>query len=452
MVAKVILLILFSLITFCVKSQYASIYTFSVSINGNDPYGNLLYEQGYLYGATEDGGLYNKGILYRVKTEGTGYETLMDLNDSTGYWSLGPLIADSSYLYGTTSYGGGSGEGIIFKIKRDGTGFLKIFDFNFSINCGRPLGSLAFDGTFLYGTTGYGGIYGYGTFYKIKPDGTNFTMLYHFDDINGKYPCGTVVINNNYLYTITTYGGTNSNGVICKIKTDGTGFTKLLDFNNINGQWPRGSLILDSGFLYGMTTYGGTINSNNGTIFKIKTDGTGYANLLNFDGMNGGLPVSSLYSDGTYLYGITPHGSYGSVFKIKNDGTNFSKLYSFTATSDGAFPEGFLVSDGNCLYSAVKSGWYGGTIFRIGDFLGIKENNLQYEFKISPNPANSILSITSDVEYNSIKIINSIGQAVANFENKPNTISVSELSNGIYFIQLFDKKGIILKTEKFIKN
>lgn len=453
MKVKVILFLIFSLFVVFVKAQYSSIYTFSVPAIGSYPYGNLLYDQGYLYGATANGGLNYKGILYRVKTDGTGYETLLNLDDSTGYCPNGSMISDSNYLYCTNSYGGALGVGSIVKIRRDGSSFFKIFDFNFSVNCGRPSGALASDGTFLYGTTLYGGNYGYGTFYKIKPDGTNFTILYHFDNITGKTPCGNILLDNNYLYSITTYGGMHDDGTICKIKTDGTGFVKLLDFNSLNGQWPTGSLIIDGGFLYGMTRYGGTININKGTIFKIKTDGTGYINILNFDGINGSLPVSSLYSDGSYLFGLTPVSDvgYGSVFKIKNDGTNFSKLYSFTAGSDGAWPKGFLVSDGNSLYSAVESGWYGGTVFRIGNFAGISENEIHKEFSISPNPSNSFISITSSVDYNSIKIVNSIGETILTQENKPNTISVSDLSNGIYFIQLLDKKGNLLKTEKFIK-
>lgn len=82
---------------------------------------------------------------------------------------------------------------------------------------------------------------------------------------------------------------------------------------------------------------------------------------------------------------------------------------------------------------------------------GIKNNTQKFNYSFFPNPTNSTLSITSSVDYNSIKIINSIGQTVFVFEDKPNTISVSNLSNGIYFIQLLDKKGILLKTEKFIK-
>lgn len=81
----------------------------------------------------------------------------------------------------------------------------------------------------------------------------------------------------------------------------------------------------------------------------------------------------------------------------------------------------------------------------------LDEKNINFDFSIFPNPSNSALTITSTVDYSSIKIINSIGKTVANFKDEPNVISVSDLSNGIYLIQLLDKKGNPLKTEKFIK-
>lgn len=81
----------------------------------------------------------------------------------------------------------------------------------------------------------------------------------------------------------------------------------------------------------------------------------------------------------------------------------------------------------------------------------IKSNSKEYNIILSPNPTNTSLSIKSNVGYENIKIINSIGQTVLITDDKPNTISVSDLSNGIYFIQLLDKKGNLLKTEKFIK-
>lgn len=81
----------------------------------------------------------------------------------------------------------------------------------------------------------------------------------------------------------------------------------------------------------------------------------------------------------------------------------------------------------------------------------IKSNSKEYNIILSPNPTNSNLSIRSSGDYNGVKIVNLFGQTVSSFEDKTSIVSVSDLSNGIYFIHLFDKKGNLLKSEKFIK-
>ena len=50
--------------------------------------------------------------------------------------------------------------------------------------------------------------------------------------------------------------------------------------NDLNS--PYGDLVTDSTWFYGMTSEGGAFNL--GTIFKIKTDGSGFTKLLDFDG------------------------------------------------------------------------------------------------------------------------------------------------------------------------
>ena len=111
-------------------------------------------------------------------------------------------------------------------------------------------------------------------------------------------------------------------------------YTKLFDFaGTANGSNPNGSLVSDGTFLYGMTLNGGTYNL--GTIFKIKTDGTGYSKLLDFNGVNGKRPYGSLIYDGTFLYGMTREGgTHGNAFRIKPDGTGYSQILDFTGIAN----------------------------------------------------------------------------------------------------------------------
>src|ERR1035437_3780091 len=90
-------------------------------------------------------------------------------------------------------------------------------------------------------------------------------------------------------------------------------YTKLHDFSGAPyASRPYGSLYYDGTFLYGMTSVGGA--NNLGAIFKIMPNGTGYTTLLDFHATsytNGAYPQGSLISDGTFLYGMTSRGGAG---------------------------------------------------------------------------------------------------------------------------------------------
>jgi uncharacterized repeat protein (TIGR03803 family) len=186
---------------------------------------------------------------------------------------------------------------------------------------------------------------------------------------NGSTPYGNDLYSDGtFLYGMTYSGGANNDGVIFKIMPNGSGYVKLLDFaGTTNGANPEGTLISDGTFLYG-TTYAGGSNSY-GVIFKIKPDGTGYVKLLDFTGPNGNEPFGSLITDGTYLYGMTGVGganSKGLIYKIKPDGTGYADLFDFAGTN-GWSPEGSLFSDGTYFYgTTVQGGTSGdGNVFKV---------------------------------------------------------------------------------------
>ena len=208
-----------------------------------------------------------------------------------------------------------------------------------------------------------------GSIFKIKTDGSADTCLLSFYNTNGFSPNGSLYFDGTYLFGTTVYGGTNNYGTIYKLKTNGTGYSNIFNFNGGNGNYPNGGLISDGTYLYGMTEAGGV--SDSGTVYKIKPDGTGDSIILNFTGSaNGKTPYGSLYSDGTYLYGMTLDGGIngiGTIFKIKPDGTNYRELSSFSGTANGKYPYGTLISDGIFLYGLTPAGGSNnnGTVFKI---------------------------------------------------------------------------------------
>lgn len=367
--------------------------------NGESPFGSLYYDGTFLYGMTS-GNEYtsanNFGNIFKIKPDGTDYDTLINFNSNRGEYPYGNLISDGIYLYGMTQVGGNiNGQGNVFKIKPDGSGYDTLITFSYGFG-NNPLGSLLYDGTFLYGMTSGGGSSG-GIVFKIKPDGTTFSNLLSFSSdplsSNGKFPYGSLVSVGNYLYGTTAFGGLNDSGTVFRIKPDGSAFEALFNFNGSNGRAPKGDLISIGSFLYGMTSSGGA--NGYGNIFKIDTNGTSFDVLMSFNGINGSNPLySSFFYDGTFLYGMTASGGAyggGNIFKIKPDGTGFKELKDFNyITASG--PTGNLVSDGTNLFGMTPYGGEnnGGTIFKIkpdgtGDTVIINFNN-----KIGSNPQGSL--------------------------------------------------------------
>ncbi|MEE9936922.1 MAG: hypothetical protein K4445_14465, partial [Deltaproteobacteria bacterium] len=182
---------------------------------------------------------------------------------------------------------------------------------------------------------------------------------------------GILTLSGAALYGMTKDGGVANDGTLFKINADGTGFTLLHSFgvHPDNGRKPYGSLIMDDAMLYGTTKEGGA--SGYGVIFKIQADGSGYTVLHSFAGGAGGSsPFGGLTLSGSALYGTASSGGsadLGAVFKINTDGTGYTVIHSFGTWAGGAYPCTSLTQDGATLYGTAKEGGVSGcgVIFKI---------------------------------------------------------------------------------------
>src|SRR5690242_16084603 len=132
--------------------------------------------------------------------------------------------------------------------------------------------------------------------------------------------------------------------------------TTLHTFIGSDSAQPLAGLVSSGNTLYGTTD--GSV-SYTGTVFSINADGTDFKLLHVFnyitdgDGLDAELTLS-----GDTLYGTANIGGnaplepfkFGTIFKLKTDGTGFTKLYTFTGKTDGAWPHAGLVLSGNTLY------------------------------------------------------------------------------------------------------
>ena len=201
-----------------------------------------------------------------------------------------------------------------------------------------------------------------------------YTVLHTFTKQAGGFPCANLVLDGSTLYGTTELGGLSNNGTIFKVNTDGSGFVTLKHFLGGGGAWPRAGLLLSGTTLYGTTCLSDFINYTGtevgyGTVFKINTDGSGFTVLKQFNGDDGSGPVAGVTLSGTTLYGTTYSGGgsngCGTVFKINTDGSGFEVLKVFT-NNDGSGPDSDLVLSGATLYGTTELGGGGeGTLFKI---------------------------------------------------------------------------------------
>ena len=325
-------------------------YQTQTNNDGAWPQAGLVLSNSILFGTTMNGGLYGGGTVFKIQTDGLGFAVLKHFPWQGGTASTNTshpqadLILVGNTLYGTSYYGGTNNTGTIFKLNTDGNGYavLKSFSGNpqniyLPSDGAMPFSGLAFEGDKLYGTTIGGGNYGYGTVFSITTNGVGYTVLKSFPpnlsgigggaNYDGMEPISGLVCHNGMLYGATQMGGTNNLGTIYRVSIYGDGYTVLKTFaGNPDGAIPECALTLSGNTLYGTTLYGGT--GNNGTLFKINVDGTGYAILKNFPpsvsgtnndgGLNYVATAGLTWSGGTFYSTAPIGGAYGSgtVFKI----------------------------------------------------------------------------------------------------------------------------------------
>ena len=281
------------------------------------------------------------------------------------------LVRDAAgNLYGTTLNGGGQfGYGTVFKVTPDGTESV-LHSFAGAPSDGRypQWGSLTLDAAGnLYGTTYNGGEFDSGTVFKVTATGSE-SILYSFcaqaGCADGADPAGGIARDPaGNLYGTTVYGGTDNEGVVFRLPARGT--EKVLhNFarSTTDGGLPYSNLTRDSsGNLYGTTDAGGT--SDAGTVFEVSASGA-YSVLYNFRGFPDGLgPFGGglLRDPSGNLYGVTESGGasdLGVLFELSAGGTE-SVLLNFNGT-EGRGPLDGLARDGaGSLYGTTEVGGSG---------------------------------------------------------------------------------------------
>ena len=233
----------------------------------------VLYGDSWL-----EGKVWTETILHNFANNGTDGNTPC----------CGELVLDGAGdLYGVTGAGGTNNYGAVFELTPTGGGnWTETVLHSFSSGTGDgyfPQGGLTLDGKGnLYGTTVYGGAYGYGTVFELTPAGGGSwteAIIHSFEQTisgtDGSVPSSDLVIDSAGNLYGTAGDGLYSLGVVFELSpAAGASWSEAILHNfqqtipGTDGYTPGPMLVFDgSGNLYGTTYYGGA--DNGGTVFEL---------------------------------------------------------------------------------------------------------------------------------------------------------------------------------------
>jgi uncharacterized repeat protein (TIGR03803 family) len=381
------------------------LYSFGGPPDGIGPTGDLLRDSsGTLYGTTYAGGeycireMYNCGTVFQLsRAQGGGWtETVLHSfgSGSDGIDPNGSLIMDAAgNLYGTSGSGENFGAGNVFELSPDGHGgwtetILHTFD---RTDGDTPTGGLIMDAAGnLYGTTSYGGAYGWGAVFELSPSAGGWTETvlhsFNYNSSEGHSPIGGLVMDAaGNLYGTTYNGGAGGGfcqgagcGTVYELSPGAGGWTEtvLHSFIASDGYGPEAGLVMDAaGNLYGTTYQGGNLEGDVcapfgcGTVFEVSpVSGGGWTEttLYSFNGQpDAGYPMADLLLDARgNLYSTTSFGgthNYGTAFELspRQGSWRETVLYSFDGSTDGTPAGGLTLNPAADLYGASSGGQAG---------------------------------------------------------------------------------------------
>jgi uncharacterized repeat protein (TIGR03803 family) len=272
---------------------------------GEGPVGRVIFDKkGNLYGATEYGGIQNRGVIFELSppsVEGEDWtESILYFFPRSGKRGLGGVSLDlgpDGDLYGLAGEGG-TGTfctgayipnkcGVAFVLQHPpepGGTWTQHLLYEFGTaegGSGYPNHFVFSPSGALYGITAFGGSSGYGTFFKLAKEQGKWTetTLYNFTGASdGGLPTGFVFDQAGNVFGTAARGGEGgcNCGVVFELLRPSvvggawTEFTLYAFSNSNDGYNPEGPLIFDkAGNLYGETVSGGDPTCQCGTIFQL---------------------------------------------------------------------------------------------------------------------------------------------------------------------------------------
>jgi len=435
-------------------STESVVYSFADGTDGATPAGSLVYDatNNLFYGTTQNGGAYSAGTIFTFNPT-TNTETVVYSfgNGTDGQWPSADLTYDAAdgLFFGQTMSGGGNGDGTMFTFNPTSKVETDIYDFD---------GTLSADVStdFYYDATnatligiGDGGQYAAGDLFVVKPAVDSIIDLWDFGNgTDGSYPgVGPVAYDatNGLIYLAMEYGGANSHGAIISYNLSTKAENVAYSFaGGTDARGVGGALVYDAakGLFY--ATSGGGAN-NQGSIFSFNPANNAESVAYSFaGGTDGSAPVGTPIYDATngLYYMMTTTGgtnNKGTIISFNPSNNAESVVWSFGGTNDVSSPSAsFAQATSTTGINTVSN-----DVVSVEVYPNPVQNYLTFKFK-DAQPGNEFIA----------RILDITGRELANtnytVRQNSNTIDVSSLSAGIYFLSLSNSQEVIA-TQKFIK-
>ncbi|MGB0881941.1 MAG: DUF4886 domain-containing protein [Vicingaceae bacterium] len=147
----------------------------------------------------------------------------------------------------------------------------------------------------------------------------------------------------------------------------------------------------------------------------------------------------------------------GNTINFTNNSTNGSSYYwefgdgdtsttqnpSHTYTTGGNYTVNLTVYSNDTCFTSSET-----QIININS-TKIESINEGNEILLFPNPATHNIEINTDVNYNSISILDFTGREIKQISSQQTKIDINDLKSGIYFLRLIGKENTL--TKKFVK-
>lgn len=345
-------------------SSYLVVRHFLGGADGGGPLGTafLQADDERLYGLAVNPRL----ILYSLKTDGSDYQIVFTFPAGAEQGGIPTNVSSltagpDGLIYGIYITGGSSSppsHGTLFRVGRNGTGYQELTTL---VSASSPL-SFGAKGQ-LFGLT-------FSTLYRLNPDGSNFQTLVNFPPSSfgeAQAEGGLAHASDGFIYGVTDNGGGSGFGTVFRVQEDGSAFQVIFEPSSVmdGGHYRAPAFEGSDGFIYG--AQGENSFGAESVIWRIHKNGTGYQVLKRIS-QNGRGTNGTVEAPDGFLYGCDP--VTGQLFRLARDGSSFTVVRAFPST------EGFPLSPiaivrgaDQRLYGLTdKDGTNGrGTLFRIND-------------------------------------------------------------------------------------